>query len=241
MVLESAQLFLQPIVSVFSVLAAILSFRVLMKLSDGDGSEAGKEIRFVFQLLSFGFLLFAFAEIIYAVLVLSGLSSEISIADLFWLVGYVLLISGYSYFSFFMYKKHGRLGEGIPLISAAFLFCSWITYYLLSTYVYGFQEGQSSLSVFLDYAYPIGSTLTFVAAISVFLFLGKLSSIGNSFLALAMANGFDFIGNTLYTYYVWNDTYGIPGLVSDVSFVLFYFSAAAGLYLLLKANPNANV
>lgn len=233
MALEQYQTYLlQPLIAILAIITVFYAYKVLSKV-DYKSLNVLKQIAHrVFFLLAVGIFLFALAEVLFEVLSLLGYPTDVSIADIFWTIGYLFMAASYGMFAYYMHKLHGyKTTSKVSLIVIA-LVSGAIVYYLMSNYV---AATASFAETFISYFYPIASTIVFILAMTVFFFFKKLHSMGNALFYLAFANLFDFVGNVLYTYYIGQNIYGLTGILSDSSFALYYVFAIIGLRLLSKS------
>lgn len=245
MAFEQYQPYLTAVINIFALLTSIMSLAVVLKMKDLGYKEGMKRMLvIVFMLLGIGFFLYAAAEILYSIMTMvTDKVSYTGVPDYFWMTGAIIFIIAYSYFSFFMYRQHGKMKLGLPIVALVFLVSASLVYYIISNYILGYQYGETAFRAFLDYYYPITSAAAFIASVSVFIFLGHLRDVGGPMLLLASSNLAAFFGDTLLTYYSWGEFYGRAGVLSDAFYILQYvfsFAAFLLLYNVLKGLPVEN-
>ena len=233
MALEQYQTYLlQPLIAILAVITVFYTYKVLSKIDYNTLNVLKKAAHRVFFFLAIGMLLFASAEIIFGMLSLLGYMTDVSIADIFWTVGYFFLVAGYGLFAYTMHKLHGYKTKSKVVLGLVTVVSAAVVYYLILNYI---VPAESFAETFISYFYPIASTVVFILAITVFFFLKHLDKMGKALFYLASFSVFDFIGNVLYTYVIGQNIYGLIGILSDSSFVLSYVAMIMGLSLLLKS------
>lgn len=241
MALEQYQPILYATIDLFAVITAILAIIFVAQLRKKEArTEIKAALTKVFTFLAFGFILYATAEVLWSILSWTGRSPEEGIPDLLWVIGYIVMFIGFAYFAVYMYRKKGKLLQGIGTMSLAGIILGIAVYYMIKSYLY-VSGTVSPLETSLNYFYPIAGSAVVVASIAVYLFFGDFEQIGTPLLCLALANFLGFAGDVMYSYYTWRNIYGIPGITSDVLYILEYFVSAIAMYLLLKpSNGNSN-
>lgn len=224
----------QPIISLIAVLSFFLAFFVFLKLRRiHNGDKIKNTMTKVFGILTIGILFFSAAEIYYSYLLMNGFPSDFTLADILWIVGYLCVAIGFFYFTYHMYEQKDSGSYGLTLwISVAIGLST--TMYLLLTIFQPNDPSSSFLEAFVNYFYPIGSIIVVVSSISTYLFFQDVKNLGLPLLFFSFAYLFDFSGNTLFVYCDATNSYGVPGLVSDLSFVFFYVCVFIGFLLLNK-------
>ena len=235
MALEELQIILYPYTDIFAFASAFLGvlllWQIIKKKKDSKVKDA---MAVVFSLFALTFVFNAIAEISWTIMEkFLGISPELSFPDVFWVIAQILLLSGFVYFGYFMYKQKGHKNPRTIILSLLVAIISGgIVYYLVSTLLIGSHEGVSLFEIFLDYYYPIIAALIVVASVSVYTYF-KDAEFGNYILLIAIGAFFSFVGDTLYTYYSWLEIYGLPGVISDFSYGTDYLLATIAVYLLL--------
>lgn len=240
MSLEGFQPYAYISIDITAVLAALFGCLLLYKLfkkgyKQDSESNLKKVLTIIFSFLVIGFVVYAIAEVIYSVQYdIVGGTPNLGIPDFFWSIGYVLTLLGYLFFTIYMYSQHGQVKRGIIVTALTGIASVSIVFYLLQTYVFGFQAGESSLEMFLDYFYPIMSALIVMFSVNVYLFFRKLKNIGTALMYVAIGNILAFIGDMAYVYYSWNEIYGPVGVISDTFYLAQYIITAIAFYTLFK-------
>lgn len=235
MALEEYQNILYSLIDIFAVLTVIFAFLLLYEIIKYKEKRYRKALVIVFLLVSIGFLFNGAAELAWSFISsILKMSPELGIPDILWIIGELLVLSGFAYFAVFMYKEYGKLKKGLTIIAIASIASASIIYYLISNFMTGQQAGKSAFEIFIGYFYPIASTLILISTLSVYLFFRELKEIGRPLILFALSRAFTFGGDTLYTYYIWNGTYGVPGVLSDGFYIIEYMLSALAFYLLLR-------
>lgn len=240
MALEQYQPILYPLISMLAAITAILSIKFVIKLRQKESrTEIKKTMTLVFTFLSTGFILYAAAEILWSVLSWMGKSPEQGIPDLLWTIGYILMFIGFAYFAVYMYTKKGKLLSGLGTMGLTGIILGITVYYMITSYLYVSGAGTFTETA-LNYFYPIAGSAVVIASIAVYLFFRDFEQIGTALLGLALANFLGFAGDVLYAYYSWRNIYGLPGITSDILYVLEYLVSATAFYILLKSSNGNN-
>lgn len=236
MVFDNIQIYtLQPAIIILSLITAFFAYKMINVLNkEKNKNELDSMLSKVFKTIGIGFLISVLAEIIYEISVLLRVSVTPGFADIFYVAGYLFLIWGFGYFAEYMYHNSRKKGKEVMIMTIAAIITGAVVFRIINDYTYGFNTGASGLQIFLDYFYAIAGAALVVASSSVFCFFRKLGKLGKPLLFLAIATIFDFIGNLLWDYYTWNNTYGIPGITSDLSFVICYVLVIATFVTIIK-------
>jgi len=235
MTLESTQMITYSLIDISAVIAAILAMVVVWLIYKKEEWKGIKKTVFItFLLLAIGLVSYTVAEIMWSIISWTGGSPALSITEYFWIIGSVLLFSGFMYFAVFMCKVKGETKKCVLRLVTMGAVAIAVPSYLVGNFIIGFQQGESAFEIFLDYFYPISSALILIASLSVYSFFKKAEELGKPLLYLAISAFFLFLGDMFYTYYSWNDIYGITGLLSDSFYAVQYILAAIGFYLLFK-------
>jgi hypothetical protein len=225
--------------TVLAILSAILAARLLIKLKGREAHESIKQpVVNTFFLIALGYICWAAAEIVWEVLGLIGMQTNVSIADAFWIPGYLLVIAGFSYFASYMYRAHGESAKGIATMAVIGIISFSIVYFLISQYIFGFQEGESVVERIFDYLYPTMSALILISTTATYSFFRKIERFGKYLLVLAITALLWFVGDMLWVYYTWNEVYGISGVISDSSYVIGYLLSVFAFYALTKRDER---
>ena len=222
--------------SVSSPLAGIFAAVLAYRISRREYHEKIKGILVkVFFPIAIGFVLYGIAQVSYTIMVQVGYDyPALHITDFIWMIGYILVFYGFTYFSIKMYKEREKIGQGLTYIISSLLIVGGIIGYLIGKYILGFQTGESLLQIFFDYFYPVASGLIFVASISAYLFFREVPVIKTPLLLLAITNTIYLVGDIFYTYYAWNEIYRIPGIISTGSYIVGDIIAITAFYLLFS-------
>jgi len=232
---ELFQTYVYLVIDLFAVLAAVFGCIVVYMLWKKEYEPQIKKIVItLFALLTIGSIFYAAAEILWDILFeISGEFPIGGVPDLLWPIGYFFMLAGLACFAVYIYRQHGQLKKGVAVMAATGIISALIVYYLISRYIIGFQQEETTIEMILDYFYPIMSAMILTASVNVYLFFRKLENFGIPLLYIAIANLLNFVGDMLYTYYSWNDIYGLAGVISDSSYALAYLLIAYAFYILL--------
>jgi len=241
MALEQYQPILYATIDLFAVITAILAIIFVVQLRKKEArTEIKAALTKVFTLLAFGFILYASAEVLWSILTWIGRQPEGGIPDLLWVIGYIAMFLGFACFAVYMYQKKGKLLQGIGTMGIAGIILGIAVYYMIKSYLY-VSGTVSPLETSLNYFYPIAGSAVIIASIAVYLFFSDFEQIGTPLLCLALSNLLGFAGDVMYSYYTWRNIYGLPGITSDILFILEYFVSAIAIYLLIKpSNGTSN-
>ncbi|MBU0615477.1 MAG: hypothetical protein KJ601_05260 [Nanoarchaeota archaeon] len=235
MTLEWTQNILFTIIDFFALLTMIFASLFALKIIKKKAKLTIKAaLAKTFSMLAVGYILYAAAELIWHMITLAGGDPSLGIAEYFWVIGAVFVFSAFAYFAAYMYKEHKEYKKGLLLLVSSSVVALGLLYYLIGNFIVGFQTGERALEMFFDYYYPISSALILIASVNVYLFFKKLKDFGHPLLFLAISSLFTFLGDMAYTYYSWNDIYGIIGLLSDSFYCIEYILAAIAFYMLFK-------
>lgn len=232
MAFESFSAFANPTISLVALLSVIISIIALFKILAKKAEKSIKETLFkLFLSLSIGFVLFALAELVWAVYDSIGLDPMFGWVEYVYILGYLVLFIGLNGFLIYLYKNKGSLFKRLCMLTGLQIAIVIVSYYLAKLWLIPPALEIDSFSLFTLYFYPIGS-LEIVALIFLVWTSLKEGKIGNFFLLLLTSQMFTLIGDIAYTYYAAREIYGIPGIVSDCSYIVYYlFVALAFLYL----------
>src|SRR3989344_2769612 len=234
MAFEVYQPLLLVLIDVFSALSAVYALLFLWKVKKRkQGGEAKIILARVFASIGIAYILFAIAEVSWSILsIAAGQEIIIGFPDYFWIAGIIFFLFGYYYFAFYMHKKHGEVLEGSLIMGLTAVITTVLVFYLMLNFIIGYQEGETTFEIFLDYFYPATSALILIPSVVVYIFLKRLRKLGTPLLLLALSNLVTFLGDMLYTYYSWNDIYGLAGVLSDIFYVFQYLLAFIAFFIL---------
>ena len=231
---------MQPILhlalSISSGLAFVLALGLFIKLlKKGSRGELKKVFLVTFLLLCISYALFSSAEILWSIIELVLLESpELGLPDVLWVIGYFIELVAFVYLSAHFYQHYGKRKQGILLMGLISIAVAALVGFWINTTIIGFQEGESTFEIFLDYYYPIISALVFIFAANTYLFFKELKAFGFPMLLLALAAGSDFVAENIYAYCSWNNIYGFLGVISDSFYIIAYLLVSAGFYFMIK-------
>lgn len=240
MTLEWTQVITYPIIDIAALFAVFFAVGVVLQIYKKKDFKGIKRTFVIsFGLLAAGYILYAIAELVWDVLTLMGKEPELGVPDYLWVAGMIFVFAGLFYLALYMLKQHKeRIWERSVIVLSVAVISAGILYYLIGNFILGFQEGESAFEIFLDYFYPIGSAMIFIVSVATYTFYKELKALGKPLLMIALSVLFTFIADMFYTYYSWNEVYGITGLLSELFYVGEYVFAAVGFYLLYKVFQN---
>lgn len=146
----------------------------------------------------------------------------------------IFVFSGFIYLAVFLYREQDNHGKGLWLMGFISVISALVIYYLIGNFILGFQGGESVFEIFLDYFYPIGSALILISTIFIYTSFRELDALGTPLLLLTLSAFSTFVADMLYTYYSWNDIYGIAGVLSDSIYAIDYLLSFAAFFMLSK-------
>ena len=219
--------FVSNIITPFEAFAAFAMAALLWKMNSGN--RAGGMSR-VYASYSLGIGFWLVAECTWSLYVLA-FHVDIpfpSLADLFWLVGYVpllmaLLLQAWPFRELFASRKQLALSLGMFVL--AFLI-------LILTIPPLFQQGQDPAALGVSVAYPLLDTLLLAIAIPVFLIFRK-GSYWRPLLFVMVGIMLQLVGDLAFNQTFFNGTY-FPGSPTDLIFDSSYLMLALGFYKALK-------
>jgi len=223
-----------PLILVFSALSSIYAAKLVFEIKSKEKADVKLKMQRIFSFIAVGIFFFTLGEFNYWIYDLLGLEPYPSVADIWYLLGYVGFFTGFMYFNHLMFTQHKETRrKHIQYVLISAVLSGALFYWILSTYVVPYQEGESMLEVFFDLFYPIASNLLFVLSVAVYVYFRKYG-LGKLIYFMSLAILFAFIGDFFFTYYTWNEIYGIPGILSDLAYSLSYILFFLGFYSLAK-------
>jgi hypothetical protein len=147
-------------------------------------------------------------------------------ADVFFTAGSLLIIVSFSVLLHSMEKVKLQIKE-IFIFMTSLIFTLAILSYEFYTFILPNIDHDISIGNILNFFYPISSVLIFY-----FAYFYQINKEKKGFLFYIMSSFFFmFIGDMLFTYTSWTNTYGIIGLVHDISYLLGYLIMLFGVFL----------
>ena len=153
-----------------------------------------------------------------------------SLADLFWLVGYIplllaLLWQAWPFRDWFNPRKRIMLSLGTCVMAAVIL---------TQTVPFILRQNENALATIVGVAYPILDTLLLSVAIPVFI-LFRRGTYWRPMLFVLLGIMFQLIGDLLFAQSALSGSY-YPGSPADLIFDFSYLLLALGFYKALKTN-----
>ena len=109
MTLETMVQWTDIINSISSPLAGIFAFLLLITIIKKKAQpEARKLLLTVFAPIAIGFMLYGIAQLLYTTFSIKNVEGLLPITDAIWIIGYIPVFFGFTYFSISIYMKHGR-------------------------------------------------------------------------------------------------------------------------------------
>ncbi len=166
--------------------------------------------------------------------------AHFSIADLFWVVSYLFLLSALAYQYMLIYRPRG-------LIMAAYIALSLLAV-LVFTYLYGLWLANTNdlaldLKILVNAFYPIGDLALALGAL-LLTYAFRDGALGRPWLGLLVFTFSDLLYSLLETsgLYAWSISEGnFLTIVTDVTYMAAYLAIAFGCYLqwlLLSYGPR---
>ncbi|MEK6846309.1 MAG: hypothetical protein AABY26_06100 [Nanoarchaeota archaeon] len=240
MAFESLQGVFSTVILLCAGIAALLGLIFVNKLFKKKSQQLDGIVLFTFSFLTLGYIALALGELTrFLLFSVFKQPPAISMPDLYWVVGGLSLLIAYVVFSVHLHRKYAESGKAVALAIISVAVLAVLLFYFSSV---DFFSGTGTGEKFLGYYYPIISSLVLVASLSVYLYIGKVSTFKEGLLFFIPANIATLIGDMLYNYYNYMDyatqgIYGLVGMGADVLYVIGYALFAIGflaLFLKLK-------
>jgi MFS family permease len=231
------------LISILSALSAILSVFVLNNLRKHKhkGKEETKRVLLIFfSLMALGYILWAIAENLWDFYsyILGVEFPGLSIADFFWIVGYIPMIAGFIYCWIKFYNEQERKSFIISIALLASIVISLVLFYILNNLILPYNADYNLLEQIVNVSYPILSSILFISSIIVY-FLFEKQTIRTPMILISLSVLFAVFGDILYYNYAWTETYGIMGIFSDTFYVIEYLLSSIAFYLFYnKSKPE---
>ena len=161
--------------------------------------------------------------------------SYISVADIFFVIGSVLFIVAFSYKYLELEKKSLSFKE-IFAFNSCILVSALILFFLFHKFAFPEIGKIPFIEIFLNFFYPITSVIIFLFALANRIHSNEKG--GYSFYIMS-SFFFLFIGDMLYSYTSWTNTYGIIGRAHDLVYILGYLFMLFGVLLIYKKLKNS--
>jgi hypothetical protein len=238
---EELQTPLYIITLIFSGITAVLGIYFIHLLFEKKyRSLFSGTVRFIFTALTIGYVFFALAELSwYLIFNVFNQLPSVSMPDFYWVVGDVFLLLGFITFSFYMHREHGNWSKSSFLIIFSLVVIFGVIFYLSMVDLTSVEKNSGV--VFLSYYYPLVSSLILISSTNVYLFFDKIDKFKTSLLFFMIANIGFLIADLLYIYYSANNIYGLPGILSDVLYIITYLLCSGSfLFLILDVKEEVN-
>ncbi len=224
------------VVTVASVAAALLSVKAALIMRSRSMPVTVAWLSTVFTLLAAGFVLWALGDVAWDIMLyVLGVEPYPSIADLFYVAGYIPAAAGLAYLWREVWVSRGEPRNQVVAFIVGALGIGALTYLMISGSIMAVgQEGETLTEAALDYAYPLLSALMASLAFGVYWFFGS-SKIKKALLLIAGGMLFFFVGDMVFTYLAWNGIEtGVWSLVSNGAYLLSYVLSGFGFWTLVK-------
>jgi len=227
----------ESVIALAATIAALFAFLVVYSLFKKENSRTNKILKTTFILFCMAMIFYAAGEwtwLIYHKML--GIDPYPSLADLFYLPGYLFEIAAFIYLTVKLFSSSKIIGKGILFLTIGTFIITGMTFSILAFLIIPYQDWNSSLESLLNIIYPVSSAVILISSIPVYLMFHK-QAISRPILLLAVSALLNYIGDLLFSYYSWKEIYGVIGMLSDSAYILGYVCFAAALmifYLSLK-------
>ena len=233
-VIETLSFILLMLINLFSLLSVIWAILVLFRIFNQEESDIKRVFKNTFILFSIATIFLMLGEWTWSYHVyILGNDPYPSIGDLFYVLGYIFEAGGFIYLAAFSYNASKNKEKLRSWMSGALIIAVGASFYLLNWLIIPFHEWGSSLEAMLDLYYPIASSILLVSTIPAYLLFRGLK-IEKPLLLIALSALFGFMGDFLFSYYSWNDIYGVIGILSDLFYTIDYLLLFLGLVLFAR-------
>lgn len=217
--------------NIFALIAAVFGIMSLSRIAHVIKLDYKKPF---FRLLVTGVILYVIAETIKNVFEFAlNIRAFPSIADIFHIGGALALVSGFIYFWIVTKAwSHFNTKDWALFIAGMGLSTGYMIYLFFGIII---PEGMYHYALlnFLNFFYPIATTLTFILSYVLHTHYRK-GLIRKMYLYLADGVFFIFMGDMFFSYVSWTGTYGISGSLSDLFYLLGYMLFAVSFYIFYK-------
>ncbi len=238
MALEGYQSFIYPVIEIFAFLAAVFAIKTLISIRKQKKDEDIKKIlSVVFTLLALSFISAFLAEASWDFMdKVMKKDPTGSIIEIFWVIAYLLAISGFLYFGCSMAKANKKLGKGIAAVGTSAVFVSVLLYYIIASFIMP-ADIEWSFFTFLNFFYPIGSAVRLISSSFVYVYLKSLK-VALPILLISLGIFCAFVGDMLYSYESWRNSYGVLGVIYDSLYAVEYMLAFLAFYIFSRKKSS---
>lgn len=186
-------------------------------------------LRKILLTITAGYLIWSAAEITYAYLTLKGITEIGTAADLFWILGYAFVITGFLWLCGFIFKQQEELADGALKLAITLLVILFAAANILRKAI--IAQPVTAETAYL-YFYPLASITLITITITTLRWFSN-TALFTPFSLLTAGFGFDLIGDIIYSY---AEARSIQELItiSDAAYAIGYLFPAIGFYLLTK-------
>lgn len=211
-----------------SLLAGIQSFQALLLISRNKKDTILKK---VFFWAAIGIIAWVAGELIDFIL-----GRYPSIADAFFIAGYIVMLPAMIFF--WAYNSNKLTPKEYRLFLFAAFAAIALTIAILLLVVAPNKGEKGMIEIALDFFYPVGSAILFLSTFSITAVVDrelKQERKNRPLLYLAQGIFFSFVGDVFFSFSTWKGVYGALGSISDVSYMMSYALFALSFYLFMKS------
>ncbi|MBU0470518.1 MAG: hypothetical protein KKA62_04980 [Nanoarchaeota archaeon] len=219
---------LTMLIALFATLAAIAGIVVL----EGFFRDKLKELfsdsnYFIFFFLVSGYVLYSIGELSYYLTdVIFENQAPVGIADVYWTGGAIFILISFIALTINLFRLHFN---SIKLTTMFFIGLALVISVLILLFgVFIDQE-----ATFFSYFYPIASSLIVTFALSTILFSLQLEDFGADLKFFFLASCGILLGDILFSYVTTTGIDGLPGMISDLSY-LFGYGLSLVAFIMLR-------
>ena len=218
MVIAGLQTILTTSIAVSATLAALAGVVMLERIFHDKLKELfNDKTYFLFFFMVTGYLLYSLGEVaLYMTEVVMKKQSFPGIPDVYWVGGGIFILVSFIALAFQLMKEHYTHGKFSSMILFAVLLVA-VVITLLFTITLGPKAH------FLNYFYPIVSSLIVAFGLSVVFFSSKLDHFGSALSLFFLASCCILLADIFYTSVVASGGYGLSGIIADVAYLAGYF------------------
>ncbi|MBS3148919.1 hypothetical protein J4219_08635 [Candidatus Woesearchaeota archaeon] len=224
---------IETIITVLTLIFAALTFvfclRTFFNLKKKKTTDVTERIRALIFIITTGFLIWTAAEFTYTYIQYFEESEPGSLSDLFWIIGYLFTIPGFTGICIYAFTKTKELFEETLKLAATITAALFVLIFILTNLVGTIPEETNP---FFIYVYPIASLILMIVSGTAAKWFQK-TNISTPFLILAAGFVFDFLGDLLYFS---AEAQPAEWLVpySDTGYLIGYACSATAFYMLSK-------
>lgn len=187
------------------------------------------QLRKILLTITTGYLIWSVAEITYTYLTFTGVAEPGTAADLFWILGYAFVVTGFIWLCGFTFKQQDELADGALKLSITTLTILFIAANVLRTAIIG--EPVTADNIYL-YFYPLASIALIIVTSTTLRWFNN-TPLFAPFSLLTTGFVFDLIGDIIYAYAEARTVQELT-MISETAFAIGYLFPAIAFYLLTK-------